>query len=67
MSAMPSDLGSVHVRETAEELVVEVAVPVEVDLARLSARRVGSGLEIRLPRVRRHHHVASFHPEATGV
>ena len=68
MSALLSDLGSVHVRETAEELVVEVAVPAGGDLAPMSARRVAGVLEIRVPRPpRRHHRVDGFHPEATGV
>jgi HSP20 family molecular chaperone IbpA len=68
MSALLSEVGSVHVRETAEEFVVEVSVPAEVDLSQMSARRVAGVLEIRVPRLpRRHHGVQGFHPEATGV
>ncbi len=68
MSVLLPELGSVHLRETADELVLEVAVPAEVDLTRLSARLVEGVLEIRLPRVeRRHDGIAGFNPEASGV
>lgn len=68
MTALLSEFGSVHLRETAEELVAEVAVPAEVDLSRMSARRVAGVLEIRLPRLPlRRNGVHGFHPEATGV
>ena len=68
MSALLSEFGSVHVRETAEELVVEVAVPAGVDLSRMSARRVAGVLEVRLRRLPlRRNGVHGFHPGATGV
>jgi hypothetical protein len=54
-------------RETADALVVEVVTPAEIDLSRMSARRITHGVEIRLPHVLRTHRINDFHPEATGV
>jgi HSP20 family molecular chaperone IbpA len=67
MTVLLPELGSVHLRETSAELVVEVEVPTGVDLARMSARLVSGVLEIRLPRVPRHEGIVGFHPEASGV
>ncbi len=68
MSVLLPELGSVHLRETEDELVVEVSVPAEVDLSRMSAQLIGGVLEIRLPRVpRRSDRITGFNPEASGV
>jgi HSP20 family molecular chaperone IbpA len=68
MSVLLPELTSVRLRETAEELVVEVEVPEEVDICRLSALLVDGLLEIRLPRVpRRPDRILGFHPDASGV
>ena len=68
MTVLLPELGSVRLHETDCELVVEVDVPAEVDLARLTARISGGVLEIRLPRtVQPRERLAGFHPEASGV
>ncbi len=68
MNSLLPDLASVHLRETAEQVVVEVAVPAEVRLFSVSSRRVGGVIEIHVPRVvRRQHRIEGFHPEASGV
>lgn len=68
MSVLQPGLGSVHLRETSAELVLEVQVPKEVDLGRMSARLVEGVLEIRLPRVPgRFDRIVGFHPDASGV
>jgi hypothetical protein len=68
MTTLVPQLSSVRLRETSDELVVEVTLPQEIDLARVSTRLAGGVLEIRLPRVRRHDvRLAGFHPDASGV
>ncbi|MDE3026413.1 MAG: hypothetical protein KGI93_12680 [Acidobacteriota bacterium] len=68
MTVLLPEAGSVHLRETAEELVVEVAVPAELDLTRMSTHLAGGVLEIRLPRVpRRRERISGFNPDAGGV
>jgi len=68
MPVLLPELGSVRLHETDRELVVEVEVPLELELARLSARIHDGVLEIRVPRVLDgHRRLAGFHPEASGV
>ena len=68
MTTMVPKLSSVRLHETPDELVVEVILPEEIDLARVSTRLAGGVLEIRLPRVRRHEvRLVGFHPDASGV
>jgi hypothetical protein len=68
MTSLLPELSSVRLREAPNELVVEVEVPPEIDLARISTRLAESVLEIRLPRVRRPAvRLPGFHPEASGV
>jgi len=68
LSVLLPGLASVRLRETAEELVVDVDVPHEVDLQRMSVELANGVLEIRLPRVPRlSERLAGFHPEASGV
>jgi hypothetical protein len=68
MTSLLPELSSVHLRERPNELVVEVEVPPEIDLARVSTRLAESVLEIRLPRVRRPSaRLPGFHPDASGV
>lgn len=64
MTALLPELGSVRLRETEGELVIEVDVPEEVDVGRLSARVVDGVLTISLPRV---HHIVGFNPDAEAV
>ena len=64
---MLPELASVHIRETERELVIEVEMPPEVDLARVAARLVDGVLEITLPRVAQPQHIPGFHPDAAGV
>jgi len=64
VSGMLPGLSSVRLRETTEELVVEIDIPDEIDLARVSVERSDGTLEIRLPRIAR---LVGFHPEASGV
>lgn len=62
------ELASVHLHETETELVVEVEVPPDLDLPRLSADLCDGVLTITVPRgPNRPHHIAGFHPDATGV
>lgn len=65
MSVLLPGLASVRLRESSEELIVEVDVPDEIDLPRMSVQLAEGRLEIRLPRVS--HRIAGFHPEASGV
>jgi len=68
MTTMLPELASVHLRETERELVVRVDMPPKVDLSGVAARLVDDVLEITLPRVARQcHHIAGFHPEASGI
>jgi HSP20 family molecular chaperone IbpA len=68
MGEMQSDLARVHVRETEAELVVEVEVPLEVELSRLDVSLREGVLTITLPRrAQRSGHIPGFHPEASGV
>jgi HSP20 family molecular chaperone IbpA len=67
MTAMLPELASVHLRETEQELVIEVEMPPEVDLAHVTARLVDGVLEITLPRAAQAQHIPGFHPEAEGV
>ena len=68
MTVLLPELGSVRLRATDCELVVEVDVPEEVDLPRLTARISAGVLEIRLPRVERpRERLVGFNPEASGV
>jgi Hsp20/alpha crystallin family len=68
MTAMLPELASVHLCETADELVVRVDMPPKVDLSRVAARLVDGVLEITVPRVaHRHNHIPGFHPEVPGV
>jgi HSP20 family molecular chaperone IbpA len=68
MSVALPELASVRVHETPDELVVEVEVPDEVDLSRLSVQRADGVIEIRLPRTpRQHERIPGFHPDASGV
>ena len=64
---MLPELASVHLRETERDLVIEVEMPPEVDLARVAARLVDGVLEITLPRAAHGQHIPGFHPEAEGV
>lgn len=64
MTTLLPELRSVHLRETDAELVLEVDVPPEVDLARLSASVTAGTLTIRVPRI---HHIPGFHADAAGV
>jgi hypothetical protein len=62
------ELSSVHLHETETELVLEVEVPPDLDLPRLSAELRDGVLTITVPRgPHRSRHIAGFHPEATGV
>jgi HSP20 family molecular chaperone IbpA len=68
MTSLLPELSSVRLREAANELVVAVELPAEVDLSRISTRLAGGVLEIRLPRVRRpRERLLGFHPDASGV
>jgi len=68
LSVLLPELASVRLRETTEELVVEVDVPEEIDLPRLSMRLREGRLEIRLPRVHPFSAgIVGFHPGASGV
>ena len=68
MTVMLPELGSVHVAETDDELVLRVELPPEVDLSRMTARLLDGTLEITLPRVVQHpSHLPGFHPDASGV
>jgi hypothetical protein len=68
LSVLLPELASVRLRETTDELVVEVDVPEEVELPRLSMRLREGRLEIRLPRVQQFSAgIVGFHPEASGV
>lgn len=64
MTALLPELAGVRLRETERELVIEVEVPREVDVGRLSARVHDGTLTITLPRVRR---IVGFNPEASAV
>ncbi len=63
------ELASVHLRETETELVVEVEVPPDLDLPRLSAELRDGVLAITVPRGphRPQQHIPGFHPDVTGV
>jgi len=50
MTARLPEAGSVRVRETDDELVVEMAVPHEVELQQLAARLHDGVLTISVPR-----------------
>jgi HSP20 family molecular chaperone IbpA len=67
MTASSSGLGSVHLRETGSELVLEVRTPVEVDPKLVSARLVDGVVEIRLHRAPHHYRSAGINGEACGV
>jgi HSP20 family molecular chaperone IbpA len=68
MSVLLPELASVRLHETSNELVLEVEVPAEIDLASMSAQLAAGRLEIRLPRVTHPHwSIEGFHPEASGV
>lgn len=66
MTTLLPELGSVHLRETETELVLELALPPEIDAARMTARLRDRVLTITLPR-RGRRHIAGFNPEAAGV
>lgn len=67
MTALLTERSPVHLRETTEALVIEIAAPALVDLSHMSARQVSGGIEVRLPFAARHHRTSYFNPEATGV
>ncbi|HXH95833.1 MAG TPA: hypothetical protein VNH40_01365 [Gaiellaceae bacterium] len=68
MTSLLPELSSVRLREDPNELVVEVEMPPEIDLSRISTHLTASVLEIRLPRVRRPAaRLPGFHPDASGV
>jgi hypothetical protein len=68
MTSLLPEPSSVRLREDQDELVVEVEMPPEIDLTRISAHLAASVLEIRLPRVRRPAgRLPGFHPDASGV
>jgi len=67
MTTLLPELRSVHLHETEDELVVEVAVPPEMELPQLAAELHDGVLTITLPRAAHAEHVAGFHPEATPV
>ena len=66
MATLLPELGSVHLRETETELVLELELPSEVDPARMTARLRDGVLTITLPR-RGRRRIAGFNPEAPGV
>lgn len=67
MTALSFGLGLVHVRETGNELVIEIRTPVEVDPTLVSARLVEGVVEIRLPRAPHHYRSVGINGEACGV
>lgn len=68
MTSLLPQLSSVRLREAPNELVVEVEVPAEIDLGRISTSLARGVLEIRLPRVQRSRaRMLGFHPDAGGV
>jgi hypothetical protein len=70
MSAMTVSLPevrSVRLHETENELVVEVAVPPEMEVPQLAARLQNGVLTITLPRSGQAEHLHLFHPDATPV
>jgi hypothetical protein len=67
MTTLLPELRSVRLRETEDVLVVEVAVPPEVDLPQLAARLHDGLLTITLPRAVHARHLDGFHPDATPV
>ena len=67
MTALLPVLRSVHLRETEDELVVEVAVPPEMEMPQLAARLHDGVLTITLPRSGHPGHLHLFHPDATPV
>jgi hypothetical protein len=67
MTALLPELRSVRLRETEDELVVEVAVPPELAMPQLAARLEDGVLTITLPRSGHAPHLQLFHPDATPV
>jgi len=62
------ELASVHLHETETELMVEVEVPPDLDLPRLSAELRDGVLTITVPRgPKEPQHIVGFHPEVTGA
>lgn len=56
-----------RLRETEGELVVEVAVPPEMEMPQLAARLHDGVLTITLPRSEPAEHLDGFHPNATPI
>jgi HSP20 family molecular chaperone IbpA len=69
MSSPPHEFRTLHVStDGADELVVEVPVPADVERALISAQLVGDVLEIRLPRrPSRRRGIPGFNPDVSGV
>jgi Hsp20/alpha crystallin family len=67
MSTLLPALRSVRLRETDDELVVEVAVPPDLEMPQLAARLEDGVLTITLPRSGHAQHLQLFHPDATPV
>jgi HSP20 family molecular chaperone IbpA len=67
MTTLLPELRSVRLHETDEELVVEVAVPPEMDLPQLAAQLRDGLLTITLPRAAPAERIDGFHPDATPV
>ncbi|MGZ4334868.1 MAG: Hsp20 family protein [Gaiellaceae bacterium] len=67
MTALLPELRSVRLRETEDELVLEVAVPPEMDMPQLAARLHDGVLTITLPRCEPVEHLDGFHPDATPI
>ncbi len=67
MTASLPELRSVRLHETEDELVVEVAVPLEMEVPQLAALLQDGVLTITLPRSGHAEHLHLFHPDATPV
>ena len=67
MSVLLPELSSVHLRETADALVVEVELPLATDPSRVTLHVAGDLLTLRVPRSPAHERLPGFHPEAVGV
>jgi HSP20 family molecular chaperone IbpA len=67
VSVLLPEAESVHLRETADALVVEVDLPAGADASRLAVNVVGGLLSVRIPRVPAGDRIPGFHPDAAGV
>ena len=67
MSVLLPERGSVHLRETADALVVEVELPSEADGSRVAVSVVEGVLTVRVPRLPSRDRIPGFHPEAAAV